>query len=229
MPNKPRSDLLALALASGLLLSSGRASADIPPPVGWKETCTLELTRKAGEECFSCSAFYDNPAHCKYLLSGYQFESRCKTRGASVWSEIWCRAGSPSAKAVPQNVVSALASPTDNAGLDAKPIADAGGTDASTAPTGTSPTSTAVPTNGATNGTVTSTDPPVPSATATDAPPRPHPAEDTPKKGACGACAIGSTDGGATSSTGTLSLGALAFALCLGLSRRVRRARRSPA
>jgi hypothetical protein len=200
--SSPRhSRFLGLIACAAVTLFAQSVRADIAPPPGWKESCTEDQQKKPGEECLSCSAYYGNVQHCSKLLASYEFESRCKTRGASVWSELWCRKSSPSAKKVPPNIMAALSNSTDDGGGD-------GGT---TAPT-VAPTVTpdAAPTVEPSTTTTTA-----PSTTA--APSTKLPTDDAPKKGACGACVIG----GAGSSSGAI----MAFALALGICLVRRRAR----
>jgi MYXO-CTERM domain-containing protein len=80
-----RSTLLALALA----LIPALAAADIPPPDGYKESCTLEAYAKDGRECATCSAWHGGHEQCD-PLEAKGMTSQCKTYGASAWSEVWC-------------------------------------------------------------------------------------------------------------------------------------------
>lgn len=100
--------LLAAAFATTL---AAAASADIAVP-GRVETCTMDKQARADQECYPCSAFHGNHTHCTDSLSGYGFAEVCRTGGASVWSEIWCRPKSPSAPVVPPEVLGQLASAT---------------------------------------------------------------------------------------------------------------------
>jgi hypothetical protein len=206
MKHPGRSLLLGLATSSIVAAFASVSRADIAPPPGWKESCTEDQQKKPGEECLSCSAFYGNAQHCSKLLTTYAFESRCKTRGASVWTELWCRGASPSAKKVPANIMSALGNPNDNGDKDkdAGPVAPTPEPDAATsAVPSTTSTASAEPT---TTSTSTSSAPPATKL----------PTEDTPKKGACGACAIGASSSSAPT-------GLLALAMAIAWLRRARR------
>jgi hypothetical protein len=64
--------------------------ADIPPPPGYVEKCSVEIQQKSGEECRLCGASFQGRGDCQKLASqGYS--ERCRSAGASVWQEVWCR------------------------------------------------------------------------------------------------------------------------------------------
>ena len=71
------------------------ALADLPPPDDFEESCTVAQQQKDGEMCEVCSgAYHAAVAFCtdKYETEGEPtMEKRCKTYGASVWDEVWCR------------------------------------------------------------------------------------------------------------------------------------------
>ncbi|MGB1015809.1 MAG: hypothetical protein ACPG4T_16855 [Nannocystaceae bacterium] len=82
--------ILSLMLPAALFASS--ASADVPPPPGYVEKCTVERQQKDDQVCVSCGdAYHGDRDACKnvYLQQGYT--KACQTAGASVWTEIWCR------------------------------------------------------------------------------------------------------------------------------------------
>ena len=74
-------------------------AADVPPPPGFQETCTVEKQCKADEEGATCGANYAERDKCKKLHAGDGYVYRCNTYGASVWTEVWCR---PKAKRPPK-------------------------------------------------------------------------------------------------------------------------------
>lgn len=80
-----------LSLCALLLLPAG-AQADIPPPKGYVEQCTVEKNQKKGVFCTTCSAYHGDRNFCARTFSADKlpWENRCKTRGASVWKEVWC-------------------------------------------------------------------------------------------------------------------------------------------
>src|SRR3954464_11398121 len=118
--------LLGPALLAALTISilAPSARADIAPPPGYVEACSLEKQSGAGKECFSCSAYHGNFNHCSESLASYGFSQGCRTRGASVWSEGWGRAAGPKAKPVPKDVLAQLDNATSHpAAPDAPPSA----------------------------------------------------------------------------------------------------------
>lgn len=80
-------------VAAALLLAMagpGPVVADLPPPRGYVERCTLEAMALPGQECRLCGASFASRAECDQLgRQGYQ--NRCRSYGASVWREVWCR------------------------------------------------------------------------------------------------------------------------------------------
>jgi hypothetical protein len=100
---------LALAAAGSLTLA-GAARADVPPPDGYVETCTLANKQTATSECLACAADYNNFGRCIPLLSPYCYSKVCKTWGASAYTELWCRLKGDGAP-VPSEILNVL-SPT---------------------------------------------------------------------------------------------------------------------
>ena len=84
-----------VAASLALLLVAATASADVAPPPGYAGSCTVEKQQKKGEECTSCSAWHGERDKCQKELGAQGYTQRCKTRGASVWSEVWCKASEP--------------------------------------------------------------------------------------------------------------------------------------
>ncbi|MFO1326214.1 MAG: hypothetical protein U1F56_02560 [Rubrivivax sp.] len=91
-------------LAAALLLAAaGTVQADIPPPPGYVETCTAER-QCAGQEVDRCSANFRERDVCARRHAGDGYTLACRTRGASVWTELWCRPKpepKPDARAAP--------------------------------------------------------------------------------------------------------------------------------
>lgn len=80
----------ALALVATL---ASPASADMPPPPGYVEKCTLEREQHHGETCVECAGhLYDREA-CSRTHGKEGFAQRCISAGASHWREIWCKRG----------------------------------------------------------------------------------------------------------------------------------------
>ena len=96
--------------AAGSLTLAGAARADVPPPDGYVETCTLANKQTATSECLACAADYNNFGRCSPLLSPYCYSKVCKTWGASAYTELWCRLKGQGAP-VPSEILNVL-SPT---------------------------------------------------------------------------------------------------------------------
>jgi uncharacterized protein (TIGR03382 family) len=91
-----------LALVLALVLVPLFARADVPPEPGYVEQCTVELQQKAGETCLACSGSYHGDTEvCAREHAPNGYARRCQTRGASVWGEVWCKAGQASASTDP--------------------------------------------------------------------------------------------------------------------------------
>lgn len=115
------------------------ARADITVP-GRVETCTMEKQAKAGLECHECRAYHGNPDHCPASLSSYGFKQACRSGGASVWSEIWCRAPGAGAAKVPPELLGQLGNPSSIA-----PAANTAAPGPAPTNTGPAPANTAAP------------------------------------------------------------------------------------
>lgn len=85
--------LLAASLALwALWLLPTAARADVPPEPGYVEKCTIEKQCKKNEEGDACRAWHGDRDVCSRKHAADGFEYKCRTRGASVWSEVYCRA-----------------------------------------------------------------------------------------------------------------------------------------
>ena len=88
-----RTTLLSLRLCSlaAVVLTPLLGYADVPPPPGYVEQCTIEKQCKKEEEGDACSAWHGDRDTCqkKHAQDGFVF--KCKSRGASVWTEVYCR------------------------------------------------------------------------------------------------------------------------------------------
>lgn len=90
--------LITLVLAVAVIAFAAVALADIAPPPGYVEDCTIDKKEQAGTTCVSCGASYedadddsaDDHQTCdeKYASTGYSYV--CSTSGASYWTEVWC-------------------------------------------------------------------------------------------------------------------------------------------
>lgn len=100
-----------------IILVPALAGADVPPPAGYVEQCSIQKQQKAGEFCVLRRAWHGDYWGCKadkvnlprdekvcgnydkgtrqqcckgWLAAGWR--KRCKTRGASAFGMLWCRA-----------------------------------------------------------------------------------------------------------------------------------------
>jgi hypothetical protein len=164
----------ALVVALTLSLTTP-ARADISPPPGFVESCTMKAQSAGGKECLSCAAFYGNSDHCEQSLESYGFSQGCRTGGASVWSEVWCRPGGSGGKPVPKDVLAQLDKASGHPPAPATPP--------TAAPTGTLPVDPVSPAFVAPTAPPSAAPPP---ATPLADPPGPPP---LPPTGGCGGCA----------------------------------------
>jgi 3-methyladenine DNA glycosylase Mpg len=74
-----------------LLCLASSALADVPPPPGYVEQCTVEKQCQKNEDGDACSAWHGDHDKCKKLHQSDGFVYKCSTRGASVWTEVYCR------------------------------------------------------------------------------------------------------------------------------------------
>ncbi len=182
--------LVAVPFAASVALLASSARADLAPPPNYVESCTIENAPK-DQECHRCGAFFGNRTWCSDELASYGFSQQCRTRGASVWGEIWCRPKAATNKAVPKEVLAELGSPKPKAPA----VADAGPPPAPTASASASETPSVAP-SVSTGASASS------ASSSTGAPPA------VPPKQGCGACDVG---------TGA-PLSALALAASAGLA-----------
>ncbi|MEC7984535.1 MAG: hypothetical protein VX278_05190 [Myxococcota bacterium] len=81
-----------LILILGCMYFSTVVRADMLPSKDFIETCTVEKQQKEKESCLSCGdAYFDDVDACKNRYASQGYTKRCKTSGASVWTEIWCK------------------------------------------------------------------------------------------------------------------------------------------
>lgn len=84
-------------LVAGLVLMGGIARADMPPPEGYVEECTVEKQSVPGLTCESCRAWHGEMDACDKTLGVKGMTKKCKSWGASAWDEVWC-SGTPTDK-----------------------------------------------------------------------------------------------------------------------------------
>jgi len=73
------------------------ARADVPPPPGYVESCTVDKRQSETRSvCELCSgAYYGDTDFCDRAYAGRSFVRSCQTRGASTWQEVWCDPAQP--------------------------------------------------------------------------------------------------------------------------------------
>ena len=87
-----RSIPIGAALSVAACLFTTAALADVAPPPGFEEPCSVEKQQLQDEVCQLCDgAWHGDPDKCAKDLSETAFAQRCRTNGASTWSEVWCR------------------------------------------------------------------------------------------------------------------------------------------
>lgn len=92
-----------LALVMGALPSVVRA--DVPPPDGYVEECTVPKAQaRTSQACQSCSAWHGDADACAKQFAGTTFASECRSYGASTWDEVWCDPKQPRAAEAPTDV-----------------------------------------------------------------------------------------------------------------------------
>ena len=109
--------LLMAGLSLTALVCSGPVAADMPPPVGYVEQCTVEKQQGANETCVASSILHmgDPPgtreASAKKLEArGYVY--RCRTSSVSFWKEVWCKSNKPRGTKEPAPHATAMATGT---------------------------------------------------------------------------------------------------------------------
>lgn len=93
-----------------LWLAVSVALADIPPPKGYVEDCTIEREQSAGKECVACEGYHGGREPC-VALEAQGYAKECQTRGASVWTEVMCKAAAAAPAAAPTVAPTPVAPP----------------------------------------------------------------------------------------------------------------------
>jgi MYXO-CTERM domain-containing protein len=75
------------------------AHADIAPPPGYVETCSVQRHQSADKQCVACRAWFRERDACVKQYGAQGYTSACRSRGASVWTEVWCKSASTAAAA----------------------------------------------------------------------------------------------------------------------------------
>ncbi len=71
------------------------ALADIPPPPGYTETCTVELACPSAQGVVCSGSFFGDRTVCEREWATKGYSKACQTRGASTWDEVWCSNAAP--------------------------------------------------------------------------------------------------------------------------------------
>jgi hypothetical protein len=128
---------LAIALGTSLLVAS-IARADVAPPPGYDEPCSLEKVQKDGQDCKLCKTYHGHPADYCSKEAGEGYSQSCRTSGASVWSEVWCKpagGASPSPSPTPSVTPAPTATPAPSPSPDASTARPSAGGGCALAPT----------------------------------------------------------------------------------------------
>lgn len=92
--------LLMAGLSLTALVCSGPVAADMPPPVGYVEQCTVEKQQGANETCVASSILGMGYPPGTREASAKKLEARrhvyrCRTSSVSFWNEVWCKSNKP--------------------------------------------------------------------------------------------------------------------------------------
>jgi MYXO-CTERM domain-containing protein len=115
----------ATALAVTALSTSSPVRADVPPPDGYVEACTLEKVQTSTSECLACLAERMVADRCEALLAPYCFSKVCQAWGGSAFTEILCRTKGAQVPPVPADTLEQLTPntyplpPVGDGGVDA--------------------------------------------------------------------------------------------------------------
>lgn len=87
---------LGLLLGTSLGFTASIALADVAPPSDYVEQCTVAKKQTAGKACEACKNSYQSFQEgyqdpCKSQFDAGGYTKVCQSRGASVWTEVWCR------------------------------------------------------------------------------------------------------------------------------------------
>ncbi len=81
--------LAALFLIDAPRITPSRA--DVPPPRSYVEECTVEKQQQKGEYCTYCgNNRVRRDCDERFAASKLPWTRRCKTWGATRWTEVWC-------------------------------------------------------------------------------------------------------------------------------------------
>jgi len=81
---------LFLAFAALSLTVAAPALADVAPPPGYTETCSVALREQTGTTCKECKSGSAMESTCPVKFTMTKFTYVCQTWGGSTWTEVWC-------------------------------------------------------------------------------------------------------------------------------------------
>ncbi|MBI5518079.1 MAG: hypothetical protein HY909_30190 [Deltaproteobacteria bacterium] len=83
-------------LFAALFAVASLARADLPPPPGWVETCTVRRQQRRGEHCVFCvvGATTARESCPRLRLQGYRLRCSARRSGRSI-PQLWCRSPPP--------------------------------------------------------------------------------------------------------------------------------------
>jgi hypothetical protein len=99
--------------ALAALSAASNAMADVAPPPNYVERCSIDKVQQSAEHCESCRAWHGDPEACSKSLGAQGYQHRCRTNGASAWSEIWCKSATGTTQFAQPPPDSTATSPTD--------------------------------------------------------------------------------------------------------------------
>ena len=79
--------LVGLSLTVGYL---SVARADLPPPDGYVEQCTVNKQQTPGKTCVACKNDFSGSGACQQKYGPQGYTKGCQSWGGSVWTEVWC-------------------------------------------------------------------------------------------------------------------------------------------
>jgi MYXO-CTERM domain-containing protein len=101
--------VIAGAIVVFLVTVGAGAHADVPPEPGYVEQCTVERHQGPTATCTSCSAWHGERDKCDKEWAAQGYTKRCQSRGASTWSEVWCKGEAAVVQQPPQKKAGACA------------------------------------------------------------------------------------------------------------------------
>lgn len=105
------SSSLVAAAAIFASVAATTVRADVPPEPDYVESCTVANHKTAANACVSCDTYHGDVDKCSRDYGTKGYTRACRTSGASVWSEVWCKAGAADNTPTPAEPTPAPAEP----------------------------------------------------------------------------------------------------------------------